>query len=263
MNTSLRQFVDTRLYRIKGFMHPADAVIFASILDFQNKQNMGGSAAEIGVFFGRSFALMALNAKSRGEKAIGIDLFDIPGQRSYVESILEKEKLTDASVLRAANSQDITGEQFVSEYGKLRFFSIDGGHELHHIENDTTIAIKALAPHGVIAFDDFLNSQYPDLSVGIIDALRSHKDSLVPFCISKAKLYVTSPEYQKSYFDFMQSTPLWGNVKREVFTFLGTNVVHCTQSVLDRAIYQKFAGAGLGSLGDKLSITPKSRASRQ
>src|ERR1700677_697810 len=88
----LRSFVDNRLYKIKGFLNPVDAMIFSDILNFQTCQEYTGAVAEIGVFYGRSFTLMA-KAITSEEKALGIDLYDIDGQLAYVKKTLTGEAL--------------------------------------------------------------------------------------------------------------------------------------------------------------------------
>jgi len=258
---SLRSFIDNGLYKIRGFMHPVDAMAFSAILEYQVREGMQGGIAEIGVFFGRSFSLLARNAQSAGDRALGIDLFDISGQLDYVRAVIAREGVQQATQLHAGSSLELTARDVTDKIGPVRFFSVDGGHELHHIAKDSELAIETLAPHGVIAFDDFLNPQYPDLTVGVIDFLR-HTESVVPFCISRAKLYVCRPEFRDRYMTLIRTTPLWASVEREEFTFLGHRIIFTSQSIINRGLYQKLAERGLGRLGNFLTMQKQRRFAR-
>lgn len=98
-----KEFIDRRLYRIRGFMHPSDAMAFSAIMSCQRQQGWQGALAEIGVFYGRSLALMALDAQASREKVLGIDLFDIPGQFGYVEEQLSNLGLSHTTPLHAGS----------------------------------------------------------------------------------------------------------------------------------------------------------------
>ena len=243
----MRTFIDKRLYRLRGFMHPTDAMLFSAILDFQTKQTWDGALAEIGVFYGRSLALMA-NGAGQSDKVLGLDLFDIEGQHAYVVEKLEEERLNGCVELVSGSSLDLRPHDIVDRVGPVRFFSVDGGHELHHIENDAGLALDTLAEHGVIAFDDFMNSQYPGLSLGIFRFMEEHASEVRPFAITKAKLYVCRAASHQSYISCARDAGLWAGAYREEFTFLDAPVVHVMQSVLNRGLYQQLAGRGLGAL---------------
>jgi hypothetical protein len=58
-------------------MNPSDALLFAAVAAGQTADGIKGSLAEIGVFFGRSFFLLAKMA-SDSEKALALDLFNRP-----------------------------------------------------------------------------------------------------------------------------------------------------------------------------------------
>ncbi len=249
---TLRSFIDKKLYRIHGFMHPADAMAFAGILDFQTQNGWRGALAEIGVFYGRSMALMAENARAAGDAVLGIDLFDIGGQKAYVEAMLKREGLADRVTLLPGSSHDVTPDMIVKQSGKVRFFSIDGGHELDNVENDSALALGALTGEGVIAFDDFMNAQYPDVTIGAVRFLEANMDRVRPFAITKSKLYVATAAHADAYLACARTMPLWGTAYREEFAFLGSRVVHIAQPIVRRGMYQELAKRGLGGLADRI-----------
>ena len=258
----LEGFVNSRLYRIKGFVHPADAILFCRILQLQAEQGWRGGLAEIGVFYGRSFALLAHAAKQTGETAIGIDLFDIDGQRQYVDTVLSEEKLSEHTLLRPMSSADIKPSDVRSAVGPVRFFSVDGGHELHHLENDTVLAQQSLADHGVIAFDDFMNAQYPDLSVAVLDFLRRNSETLAPFAISKTKLYVCNISHYDFYRKAAGNFLLGGGITQEDVTLLNWQVNFFNQPIASRFVFQKLARFGMGNVASRLTPNRKREFSR-
>lgn len=253
---NLVKFVESKLYRIRGFMHPTDAFAFVGILSNQIDRSIKGMLVEIGVFYGRSFSLLALHAKASGSVAVGIDLFDIAGQQSYVNNILAKFDVTSAATIIAQPSESVQAEGLVRDYEKARFFHIDGGHERHHLLADLGLAMNAMSEDCVVVFDDFMNAQYPDLSVAIIDSLQEHRENLVPFAITRAKLYTCNPRMKEIYMEALLNSTRPPGSHVDKFSFLGSEILFIDQRVKERAIFQSFAAAGFGAVAN--SFTPKS-----
>ncbi|GGB75574.1 hypothetical protein GCM10010833_33500 [Blastomonas aquatica] len=252
----LIKFVESKLYRIRGFMHPTDAFAFAGILSNQADRSIKGMLVEIGVFYGRSFSLLALHAKASGSVAVGIDLFDIAGQQSYVDNILAKLDVASSAAIIAQPSESVGAEGLVSQYKKARFFHIDGGHERHHLLADLGLAMHVMSDDCVVVFDDFMNAQYPDLSVAIIDSIQEHSESLVPFAITRAKLYTCNPRMKEMYMEALLNSMRPPGSHIDKFSFLGSEILFIDQRVKERAIFQAFAAAGIGSVAR--SFTAKS-----
>ena len=237
-------------------MHPCDAMVFASLIEFQQNQGWAGALAEIGVFFGRSLALMARAAQPSGDPVLGLDLFNIGENQRYVENLLKRLKLDRHVTLQKRNSLKLTPQDIIDTCGPVRFFSIDGGHELVHIINDTELATQTLCENGVIAFDDFMNAQYPEISRGVIQFLEANPHRLVPFAITHAKLYACTPESYDRYFAAAREFALWAGASNDTFSFMDRDLVYVQQALPARAVYQKLAERGFGGLGDRLA--PKS-----
>ena len=260
---NLMRFIDRDLYLIRGFMHPADALAFSMIMSFQDASNWAGGLAEIGVYYGRSLSLMAVGAKAQASKVLGMDLFDIDGQQDYVRKVLKDRGLEAAVTLLPGSSLDLHPEDVLAACGNVRLFSIDGGHELEHINSDAELATASLSPQGVIAFDDFMNPQYPDLSRGIISFLESNSARIVPFAITKAKLYACTPATYEAFRGMMEQAQPWAGVVTDRFRFMDRDIVFLDQKILSRAVYQKLAEFGLGGLGARLAPSYRRKASRQ
>lgn len=260
---NLVKFVEQKLYRIRGFMHPTDAFAFAGILNDQKSRSVKGALVEIGVFFGRSFSILALDARETGSKALGLDLFDIPGQRAYVDDICAKLDVVPAVEIVAGPSEDVKADDLVGRHGKARFFHIDGGHERHHLVADLALAMNVMADDCVIIFDDFMNAQYPDLSVAIIDSMREHSARLVPFAITRAKLYACNPAMKQTYIDALSRSARPPGSHLDKFSFLGSEILFIDQRMKQRAIFQSLASLGFGSMAGTITADKSLDFTRQ
>jgi hypothetical protein len=253
-------YINRRLYKITGFLHPVDAMVLLGLSLFQKSHGITGSIAEIGVFYGRSFCLLVRTLVRGKEKALAIDLFDIGVRDGRDSEQLESFKRTLATegvpdsdyLIRAGSSGEVTADYIVGNVGRVRLFSVDGGHEKEEVDYDSALALQALHPNGVIAFDDFFNPQYPDVTCAVIDFLRANSGQITPFCLTKNKLYVCPSSAYDTYTRCMSELPLWAGATKAVFPFLGKNVHFCTQSIPNRIAYQKAAEIGFGDIADKL-----------
>jgi hypothetical protein len=265
--TELEQFIDKRLFKINGFLHPTDAMCLASLGQYQSQAGIVGGIAEIGVFYGRSFCLMAKMLKDE-EGALAIDLFDIDvdrsgrsGQLEAFLAMLDREGISKETYSYiAGDSGKVSPDEIFSRVGKVRMFSVDGGHEYYHVESDSRLALQCIAEQGAIIFDDFMNPQYPDLSVCVIDFLRTN--DVIPFCITKNKLYVCKAERHQQYLEATRHFNLWAGATRETFKFLDSDISFVNQSLANRAIYQVLSEHGQGQLAKYFTRAGRRKYSR-
>lgn len=272
MGSSTEDFVGGRVYRIPGFLHPSDAMALSGIADWQNRNDIVGSIAEIGVFYGRSFSLLATFLKpEQGEVAVACDLFDI-GQREEGDSDqlrdfrsnMARAGLGDVHLkVHAGDSGKLSVDDFLSIGGPVRLFSVDGGHEAHHVAADSRIAAGALTDAGVIAFDDFFNSLYPDVTFEVLRQLRGPMKEFAPFLQTRNKLYVCRREMLATYTDVAMSMKLWAGGRRQQFAFLDGDIVYISQSLPNRLVYQGMSRIGLGALTGGLLKATEPRYARQ
>lgn len=66
-----------------------------------------------------------------------------------------------------------------------------------------------------------------------------------------------------TYFAAMNQVDLWGGMWAEAFRFLDQDVVFLNQPILGRAVYQKLAERGLGSLGIPMGRDVRRRFAHQ
>ena len=102
-----RDYIFRRMKGIKGYLDPVDALMISTILAAQNDARFGGSVAEIGVYFGRSFHLMA-GLLRPDECAFAADLFNI-GNTTWVQYVDQNAEIN--------NSPGVANQDFLKPGG--------------------------------------------------------------------------------------------------------------------------------------------------
>ena len=201
----LKEYVSAGHYKIPGFAHEWDLRLFADLLAWQSANGFGGDLAEIGVHHGRSFLILALR-RHGAEKAVAMDLFEDDhynadhdrhaGRGAGFFNTLQKYNVTLGSEeIIKGSSLDLSAESLRQKYQAFRFFSIDGGHFYHHVENDLELAAQTIAEHGVICVDDWMNLHWPEVSIAAGNFMRDEPERLEPFLVSQNKLYLCRPTF--------------------------------------------------------------------
>jgi hypothetical protein len=217
MPIPLREYVVKGRERIRGWFSRTDAEIFQTLCSYQNVNELRGAVAEIGLHHGKSFTALCLSLQ-RGEKAYGIDLFGAQsrnldssgrGNRAIVEGNLAWAGIdATAVVLDGRASSEVAADDILKSVGAVRFFSVDGGHWLDVVRSDLTLAMATLAPHGIIALDDFLRPEWPEVSAGYFAWAAEHATSLVPFALGFNKLYFCRAEWGVPYKELLLRSEL-------------------------------------------------------
>jgi len=192
MNSGMREYARSGRERVTGWLARVDAEVIRSVLEAQAAKGLGGGLAEIGVHHDKSLILMALGLAA-GEKALCIDLFSLQdhnldcsgkGDLEQFQSNLQRFGVPgDRVVIREQSSLDLTPAQVLEAVGPVRFFSVDGGHWLEAAKSDLALAEATLAPHGVIALDDFHRPEWPEVSAGLFAWLAERKRPVVPYLV--------------------------------------------------------------------------------
>jgi hypothetical protein len=251
MITRARNYIFGQMPKIRGYLGATDALAIATILIGQTDAQLSGSVAEVGVFFGRSFFLMA-TLIGENEKAFAADLFDIGSVvgDDQLTCFLKSAKALDVSIDRemmfVGNSHDLSASLLLQKAGPLRFFSIDGGHSLPDVLSDAELAANTISEFGVICFDDFCNPEFPEVTLGAFDFFRKHDWRFVPFAISQKKLYACKTPYKAFYTELMTTSILLRKIKSDPIDIMGHSSRLLRSDVLERARHEIFVRAGLG-----------------
>lgn len=224
---------------VPGWFSRLDAEIVWLLTEHQNANALDGSLVEIGLHHGKSFIAMCL-ALQPGQRAYGIDLFERQslnrdrsgkGSREAVENNL-KAAGVDLSrvILDARASTSVTPEDILGSVGAVRFFSIDGGHQIDIVRSDLVLAERVLAPHGIIALDDFLRPEWPDVSAGYFAWFAHRLKPLVPFAIGFNKLYLCDEHQVASCTAVLRSSAFLRCFLAKHYDFCGSEI----------PVYQKY-----------------------
>lgn len=236
MGRDLRSYARWQFRRVPGWFTRINAEVFSTLLTDQINRDLTGGVVEIGVHHGRSFLLLSLAAQEH-ERALAIDVFEEQhlnldmsgkGDLQRFQRNLQKYGNPERVDVLAASSLDITADQITAHVGPVRFFSIDGGHSLDVTLNDLNLAAATIAPHGVIALDDFTSPGWPEVAVAFIQWYRGGEAEFAPFAITRGKIYVCRRGWEKGYqaalsanqylaLNKKKTTELLGN-KMDVFT---------------------------------------------
>ncbi|NKJ34430.1 MULTISPECIES: class I SAM-dependent methyltransferase [Rhizobium] len=255
---NIRKFIFHDLRSVEGYIDPPDALVYLSLLEWQNQNDLDGGIAEIGIYFGRSYFLLK---KIAGPDAsvLGIDLFDIG---DTADGISEQYRLflengdrlglpVDEELLVVGDSADVSPSDIVDKVGSVRFFSVDGGHSLSNLVSDSSLAKDTLADHGVIIFDDTFNPAWPEVTVGVADFLRENDEIFSAFCMTKYKTYVCRREFHDLYRAAIEQAPHLGAFELAETHFLGSDAVRLHNPFSRRLLYELMTRSGMGAISER------------
>ncbi|MEK1868322.1 MAG: class I SAM-dependent methyltransferase, partial [Ensifer adhaerens] len=217
-----------------------------------------GGVAEIGVFFGRSYFLLR-KITAPENKVVAIDLFEIGDvedgvseqYKGFLKNGAQLGLPVDEELVIAGDSSRVAPSDILKKVGRVRFFSIDGGHMLPHLAADSALAGAVLAAHGVIAFDDTFNPTWPEVTVGVSDFLREN-DEFCAFCMTKYKTYVCKREFHDFYRAVIDEAPHLEALEHSETEFLGAAVVRLHNPLGRRIAYEIMTRSGMGAISEHL-----------
>jgi hypothetical protein len=233
MSATQQEYIRRGRNKVGGWFYRVDAEILGLITDYQNRNLLEGSLVEIGLHHGKSFIAMCLSLRG-GQRAYGIDLFEQQslnvdesgrGNRAVVESNLQAAGVDlSAVILDGRPSTSVAASDILGGVGAARFFSVDGGHQLEVVRNDLLLAEQTLAAHGVIALDDFLRPDWPDVSAGYFAWFEKRSKPIVPFAIGLNKLYLCDQRHVARYQEVLGNSEFLRFFLAKHYNFCGTEI---------------------------------------
>ena len=214
MNEKLWNYLRHGKKAVKGWLQRVDAEIIGSILEFQDKQNITGSCAEIGVHHGKSFIPLCMSLQD-DELALCIDIFDDQSKNLdfsgkgdfgiFQKNIAKFDLYASRIRVIKGSSKDVDYEHILQQVDKVRFFSIDGGHWKSIVENDLRLAEHTLAKDGVIALDDYCRTQWPEVTTAYNLWQEETTSDIVPFATGSNKLFLCRRTFATAYRDALKT----------------------------------------------------------
>ncbi|OFJ55416.1 class I SAM-dependent methyltransferase [Mycolicibacterium grossiae] len=192
---------------VNGFMDRHVLTMVAIIDSVQRERGVRGGVAEIGVHQGKFFIGLHL-LQRRSEKSVAIDVFDDQelnidksgrGNLRRFRRNLRVWSSEGEVVIKKGDSTKLTPEALGElADGRIRLFSVDGGHTEDIVLSDMRLADAVLAEGGVVVADDVFNQAWPGVAGGTMRYLDGDAN-LVPFAVGFNKVLFTQPEHVESY----------------------------------------------------------------
>jgi len=200
----------SRIEPIPGWFLRVDMVVFDQLLRATHERLGGGDLAELGVYLGKSAALIGWHQQP-GETFTVIDLFEDEASEEHnaqenaasysdlSQRAFEKHYLsvhdTLPVVVRGPSSSIVDH----AGHGTHRFVHIDASHLYEHVVEDIAAARKLLKPGGVVVFDDYRAPHTPGVAAAVWQAV---SDDVRPFAFTFNKMYATFGD-SEPYYDLL------------------------------------------------------------
>jgi hypothetical protein len=249
---AIDHYLRFNFYRTVGCISRLDATIIRDLIAGQIEEGIKGSLAEIGVHYGRSFFILALG-RTESEKSLAVDLFEDDalfrsrnglGRFGGFKNNFRKFgfDVSEGEIVKGS-SLDLTAEEILSRVGRVRLFSIDGGHMYEHVANDLRLAAEVLIEEGVIAMDDMFTALWPEVPIATFDWLRAADNRFVPFMATKDKLYLCDHKFVPFY-----RAKIMGNKRLSAKVIRRISVLSQEVLVLAPSVSSKLMDRGIDSL---------------
>jgi len=183
-----------------GWFNAESAALWDALLGWQTTRRIKGHMLEIGVWHGKSAALMAMHADADRTCM----LVDIKIHRARIESALERLGLRDSIEVSClqCNSRELVTDPLITEgFRGFRWIHIDGEHTGGAVSSDLAIAANLLADGGVVVIDDFFSWLYPQITEAVLRYLRSYPDDFSMFLCGYNKAYLARPHFVHEYME--------------------------------------------------------------
>jgi hypothetical protein len=241
VSPALRNYLRWKIYSINGYLKSLDARLIVALASWQSSNQIAGGLAEIGVHHGKLFFLLALS-RQVGEKSLAIDLFEDDEMnastryggrsRAFSTHAASLNVTLESNEVQKADSLTLTSDDILSRVGRVRIFSVDGGHLYHHVAHDLPLAFSTLAPGGVIIVDDFCNPEWPEVTAATYDFVRAQEGKIVPAILTRKKLYLAPPNIASAYGEFAtQFAARERHTNRGLVEVMGREVPYLTNSL--------------------------------
>jgi hypothetical protein len=228
----LRDFV----HPLPGWLIDYAAIRILDLLAWQEQNAILGPLFEIGIYQGRSLALMLRSALRTKDLVVALDTFEyVPLEtvKTGLAPIVDPESI----VWLQTPSTSCSSHQLLQILGAdPRFISIDGSHECDDVFWDMRLAEDMLAPRGLVTVDDFMNTGHMGVNVGVHNFFAT-PCNLVPFAFTCNKLFLCRPEMAPSYRHAFEQMVVADQIEPLSAKFRQSSAVH--RSLVEQTLWGK------------------------
>lgn len=188
--------------RIPGWFEPGAAAVWDCLLEYQAAAKIRGDGLEIGVWHGRSAALLAMHADPERERVLLLDKH--PSRRKVSKALRRVGRELGAGVeLLGADSREVEPARLDPDGARsFRWIHIDGEHTERAVRSDLALADRLLADRGVVCLDDFFSPCFPQVSRAVFAHLAEHPGRYALFLCGFNKGYLARPLHAREYLRF-------------------------------------------------------------
>jgi hypothetical protein len=185
---------------IPGWFGIHSYALWRSLLDFQDARHVRGDLFEIGVWRGRSAAVLAAYCRD-GETFYMCDLaVDEPALRATFEGVGAAGR---SLIALSGPSSALPGRlDLRALHQKVRWMHIDGEHTGPAVYAELELAHQIVRPDGLVVIDDFFSPRYPANTVEAVRYLEKNPFHFRLFAVAFNKGYFCRPERLATYMDF-------------------------------------------------------------
>lgn len=190
-------FIESRAIAdsVEGMLSPFSMAVMDSVLAFQAERGVKGDMVELGVYRGKSAAILARRI-SAGEQ---LHLYDIA---DYFDR--EALRKTGAPMtFNIANTADLSRRDFRRCKDNVRFCHIDASHMLEPTMHEMALADYMLAADGILCLDDFTNLNYSQILAATFKYLFTRRTNLTMFMVTDEKAYLCRRSQLPAHADFV------------------------------------------------------------
>jgi Methyltransferase domain len=246
---TLENYANYGFKKVKGWLETDSALLIRQLAAAQDKLNIRGGIGEIGVHHGKLFILLHLMLR-KNERSFAVDIFDkqnlnIDGSGKgnldiFLKNVTSLGGNTNLIDIFQKSSLEVSSEEIISKAGKIRIFSIDGGHTTELTLNDLIIAEKSICEGGVIIIDDYFNPMWPGVSNGVSKFFYEQQSQIVPIVISPNKIIFTHRKYAKDYQTFFKQNLPYIYIHESVFFDSNILIYKTPKSFLEKIVKSRF-----------------------
>ena len=188
-------FVDT-----PGWFEEPAAAIWDILLTVQTERGIKGDLMEIGVWKGKSAALLALHCQQE-ESCILVDSCPMDDAAARISAIVPNAQCIYLNRTSALLSYD---PEMLRRSGSIRWFHIDGEHTSEAVTDDLRTADVLLSKTGVVTVDDFFSPAYPQVTHAVFQFLFTHPARFSLILSGFNKAYLCRPMVAWKYLIFLK-----------------------------------------------------------
>lgn len=167
--------------QIEGMLSVFSMAVMDSVLQFQRTQSIKGHVLEIGVFHGKSAAILA-GRMSATERLILVD----------IAPYLERERMPRKLEFYCCPSAEFPRRcpDYDALRGSIRVAHIDASHAFKPTIQELAICDELISDDGIIVLDDFTNLNYSQNIAAIYKYLFTTDTDLMPVIVTDEKGYL-------------------------------------------------------------------------